>query len=125
MADIVKLILAYDYTQSSDIPRPNNEQSPFLPHLIGRLGDCFQSTESWERAIECYERALEVDDLAEDIYQHLMACYQKLDQYLKAIEVYRRLKAVLSSSLGTGPSPKTEAIYKALTGNIKIRDPNS
>jgi two-component SAPR family response regulator len=78
------------------------------------LGHYWEKTEQWEKAIECYQRGLEVDDLAEEFYQGLMNCYQHLGQKAKALSVYNRCKRILSSTLEIEPSPKTETIYKSL-----------
>ena len=81
---------------------------------VGRLGLYWQQAEQWEKAIECYQRGLEVDDLAEEFYQGLMDCYQHVGQKAKALSVYNRCKRILSSTLGIEPSSKTEVIYKSL-----------
>lgn len=82
--------------------------------LITRLGNYLQKKEQWEKAVEDYRKALEVDSLAEEFYQPLMICYKHLGQNAKAIEVYKRCKKVLTSVLGIEPSPKTETIYKSI-----------
>ncbi len=78
------------------------------------LGHCREKTERWEKAIQYYQRGIEVDDVAEDLYQHLMTCYQRLGRRNEALSVYSRLKRTLSAVLGVEPSPKTEAVYKSL-----------
>jgi len=88
--------------------------------LIIRFGDYLQKTEQWEKAVENYQRALEVDNLVEDFYQHLMICYRPLGQYAKAIEIYKRCRKMLTSVLGIEPSPKTKAIHKALTEKARV-----
>lgn len=92
--------------------------------LAIRFGGYLEQTRQWKKAVEHYQRSLEIDDLAEELYQHLMVCHQRLGQYVEAIEAYRRLKKTLSSALGTEPSPKTEEIYKTLIGSVKIQTPN-
>jgi two-component SAPR family response regulator len=88
--------------------------------LITRLGHYLQSVDQWEKAAESYQRALEVDNLAEEFYQHLMICYRQLGQNAKAIEVYKLCRKMLSSVLGIDPSPKTEAIHKTLVENTRV-----
>jgi len=88
--------------------------------LIEKLGHSLEQTNQWEKAIAHYQKALEVDNLAEEFYWRLMVCYQSLGETVKAIQVYRRLKNVLSSVLGIEPSPKTEALYRTLTEHVKV-----
>jgi LuxR family transcriptional regulator, maltose regulon positive regulatory protein len=88
--------------------------------LIEKLGHSLEQTNQWEKAIAHYQKALEVDNLAEEFYWRLMVCYQSLGETVKAIQVYRRLKNVLSYVLGIEPSPKNEALYRALTDHVKV-----
>ena len=88
--------------------------------LIIKLGDSLKNSEQWEKAVECYQRALEVDSLAEEFYQNLMICYRQLGQNAKAIEVYKRCRKMLSAILEIEPSPKTEAIYVTLIEKKKL-----
>lgn len=89
-------------------------RSKFLRHLI-------DVARQWERigrhgsAIQCYQKGLEVDDLAEIFYQRLMVCYQQLGRRSEALAVYRRCRATLSLILSIPPSPTTEAIHRRLT----------
>ncbi|MBI3569732.1 MAG: hypothetical protein HY082_01315 [Gammaproteobacteria bacterium] len=89
-------------------------RSKFLRHLI-------DVARHWERigrhgtAIQCYQKGLEIDDLAEIFYQRLMVCYQQLGRRSEALAVYRRCRATLSLILSISPSPATEAIHRRLT----------
>jgi len=91
-------------------------RSKFLGSVM-RLGNYWQQVEKWEKAVGCYQKGLEVDDLAEEFYQGLMTCYHRLGQQTKALSVYNRCKKVLSATLGINPSPKTEAIYRTIITN--------
>lgn len=92
----------------------------FLRFIL-RVGHHLEEALLWEKAAEIYDRGLETDDLAEELYQHLMICYEKLGQHGKAIELYQRLKKIFSMALGIEVSPKTEAIYKTLRGNLTAK----
>lgn len=83
--------------------------------LIIKSGDYWQKNQQWEKAVEYYQKALEVDDLAEEFYQHLMICHQHLGQNAEAIQAYRRCRDTLSAVLGIEPSPLTQKIYKETT----------
>ncbi len=69
--------------------------------------------------MECYQRGLEVDALAEEFYQRLMASYLSWGRRAEAIAVYRRCRKVLQSTLGLDPSPRTEEIFKVLKEKAK------
>ena len=89
--------------------------------LVIRVGDYLEEAGQWEKAVEYYERAVEVDDLAEELYQHLMTSYFKLGQWTEAIKTYNRCKKILLATLGIEPSPKTQALYRNLTGSVRIQ----
>jgi pentatricopeptide repeat protein len=111
--------LPTDDEQPWTVPYRDRLRTKFR-RLAVRLGDYLEEGGQWKKAVEYYEKALEADDLAEELYQHLMTCYFKLGQWTEAIKVYHRCKNALSSSLGIEPSPKTQAIYKNLTGNVQV-----
>jgi DNA-binding SARP family transcriptional activator len=94
-------------------------RNKFLP-CVEKLGHYWENSGQWEKAVECYQRGLEVDELIEGFYQHLMVSYQKLDQPTKALSVYNRCKKILSSTLGIEPSLKTQTLYKSLIANRRI-----
>jgi len=80
--------------------------------LVGRVGNYYEGAEQWEHAIECYQKALEVDDLQEEFYRRLMLAYQKIGRHTEALAMYERCRNILSSVLGIEPSPDTEAVRK-------------
>ena len=88
-------------------------RSKFLG-CVNRLGHHWEETGQWEKALECYQQGLDADDLAEEFYQNLMTCYQRLDREAEARSAYHRCRKILSSTLGIEPSKKTQAIYKSL-----------
>lgn len=81
---------------------------------VERLGQHWETSEEWEKAVEYYEQGLEADDLIEEFYQHLMICLQRLGQLTKALAVYKRCKKTIPAGLSVTLSPKTEAIYKSI-----------
>jgi pentatricopeptide repeat protein len=87
--------------------------------LIEKLGRSLEQEKQLGQAIVLYQKGLEVDNLAEELYRRLMACYGSLGEIVKAVQVYRQLKTALSSVLGVEPSPKTEALYRTLTSPAK------
>jgi LuxR family transcriptional regulator, maltose regulon positive regulatory protein len=85
---------------------------------VNRLGRYWQQVGQEMKAVECYQRGLDADDLAEEFYQGLMICHQRLNQEAEARAVYHRCRKILSSAIGVEPSPKTEAIYQSLMKNV-------
>lgn len=91
-------------------------RSRYLRHVIS-AGARWQQLGRWDHAIECYRKGLEVDDLAEQLYQNLMLCHRQLGQRSEALSVYRRCRFVLSVVLGITPSPATESLHQHLRTN--------
>ena len=90
--------------------------SKFLRQLSA-AGKYWESTKQWDAAIDFYRRALEADPLAEEFYQHLMACYDFRGRRAEALTTYQRCKNTLKSLLDIDPSPATEKLrQKILSG---------
>jgi DNA-binding SARP family transcriptional activator len=98
------------------VPFKENLRSKFL-RAVEKLGNLFERDEQCEKAIECYQRGLEADELGEGFYQRLMMCYGRSDRRAEALSVYHRCRKIMQSVLGVDPSDKTEAIYKRLMQN--------
>jgi len=80
---------------------------------VGRLGAHWMQAGEWEKARVCYQRGIDVDNLAEEFYQSLMNCYLAVGRKAEALAVYDRLGKIFSS-LGVEPSPKTLDLLKSL-----------
>jgi ATP/maltotriose-dependent transcriptional regulator MalT/DNA-binding SARP family transcriptional activator len=93
-------------------------RSKFLRCVV-KLGRHWQETKEWEKAAECYQRGLEVDERIEEFYLTLMLMYQRLGKRTEALSVYDRCRRALSSTLGVEPSPETEAIRNTLLAGKK------
>jgi two-component SAPR family response regulator len=88
-------------------------RSKFLKS-VNRLGDYWCQTKQWEKALECFQKGLEVDDLSEDFYQGVIICYQNLGLETNALFTYHRFEKRLKAVLGIEPSPKTKALRDEL-----------
>ena len=64
-------------------------RSKFLRSL-NQLGDYWCQTKQWGKALECFQKGLEVDDLAEEFCQGVMMCYQNLGLEANALTQYNR-----------------------------------
>jgi DNA-binding SARP family transcriptional activator len=57
-----------------------------------------------------------VDDLAEELYQRLIAGYQRLGRRADAAVTYERCRRRLADVLGVAPSAETERLGRSLRG---------
>ena len=85
-----------------------------LLRAVLALGRALEADARWEDAIALYRRALELDNLAEDLYRSLMVCYRELGRPSEGLQAYRRCKELLSVVLGLAPSPETESVRQSL-----------
>ncbi|HKC44669.1 MAG TPA: bacterial transcriptional activator domain-containing protein [Burkholderiales bacterium] len=85
-----------------------------LVRTVLALGRRLQAAGRGEDAIALYQRALELDNLAEDLYRQLMLCYRELGRPAEALRTYRRCRELLSVVLGLQPSAETEAVRISL-----------
>jgi len=77
-------------------------------------GAHWERLERWAEAARLYERGLEVDLLAEDLYRRLMRCHLAQGRPADAAGVYRRCRDTLAMQLGIPPSPATEALFQSI-----------
>ncbi len=85
-------------------------KSRFVLHVVA-MGNLWLQRGDHRRAIACYLRGLEVDDLAEELYQNLMECYLAAGLKGEAVDTYQRCRKCLAYQ-GIKPSARTTAIYK-------------
>ncbi|MGE5173267.1 MAG: AfsR/SARP family transcriptional regulator, partial [Betaproteobacteria bacterium] len=88
-------------------------RSKFL-RIITMTGSYLEAIQQCQKAVEYFQKGLEVDCLAEEFYQHLMVCYSQLGRKAEAMAVYNRCCDALSSALGANPSTATKTIYSSL-----------
>jgi len=94
---------------------------PFRERLSTRLMHCVLATARaleaqcrWDEAIGWYQRGLDADPLTESFYQGLMRCYLQSGRSTEGLSAYRRMRQLLSVSLGIAPSSASQALYQAL-----------
>ncbi|MCW9098517.1 MAG: BTAD domain-containing putative transcriptional regulator [Ignavibacteriaceae bacterium] len=88
-------------------------RSKFL-RCIENLGNYLEEEGELNKAVDCFQKAIEVEDVAEVFYQRLMNCLKQLGRRTDALSVYQRCEKTLSASLGLEPSPETKAIKESL-----------
>ena len=81
---------------------------------LSDAGRYHERCEHWLEAIALYERGIEVDTIAEDLYRRLMRCHLARGQPAEAARVYRRCREMLSVQLGIAPAAETEALFQSI-----------
>jgi LuxR family maltose regulon positive regulatory protein len=78
------------------------------------LGAHFIENNRFKDAIDWYHNGLAADDLAEEFYQGIMRCYQRMCRPAEALAVYQRMRQMLSIKVGVNPSPTSQALAQKL-----------
>lgn len=88
--------------------------------LVLNHGALLEKHGKYQEAINCYHRALEVEPLAEEIYQGVMQCHLTRGEYAKTVEAFQRCQKTLSVFLGVRPSIKTEGFAARARANASM-----
>ncbi len=93
-----------------------------LMRLIISMGRHHEQLGHWERAIDCFERGLAIDQLAEVVYRHVMNCCRAAGDHAGVVRTYQRCRSELRKGLGIDPSKETTAIYRAVSDQLRLND---
>jgi LuxR family maltose regulon positive regulatory protein len=88
-------------------------------HCMIELGRFWERHGLPARAILCYQKGIEVDDLIETFYQRLMVCLDQTGRQPEAIATFRQCRHVLSVVLGLTPMRETTDIYATILSNYQ------
>jgi DNA-binding SARP family transcriptional activator len=105
--------MAGDAHQPWAIAQAESLRNRFL-RIVTAYSRHIESKDRCGEAVELYRKLIEIDPVAEDLYQGLMNCFLNLGRQAEGIKVYRSCSRVLDEVLGTGPSAKTEEICRQL-----------
>jgi two-component SAPR family response regulator len=83
-------------------------------HAMLALGNFWEQQGLPTKAIVCYQKGIEVDDLVETFYQRLILCLDRVGRQPEAIASYRQCVHVLRVVLGLQPTEETQAIYHSV-----------
>lgn len=83
-------------------------------HSLLDVGHYWETHGQLHKAIACYRKGIEVDDLIETFYQRLMHCLLETGREPEAIATYRQCRHVLSVILGLQPTEQTTRLYQTL-----------
>lgn len=88
-------------------------------HSMLELGRFWEKQQQPARAVLCYRKGIEVDDLLETFYQRLMVCLDLSGRQPEAIAVYRQCRHILSVTMGLQPTGQTTEIYTSILAGCK------
>lgn len=80
---------------------------------IENLGMYLEHAKTFKKAIDYYQKGLEVDELSEVYYQRIIVCYLQMGRRAEALSTYNKCKKRLSV-YAIEPSPETEALYRKI-----------
>ncbi len=78
------------------------------------LGKTLEDGAAKTTALQLYLRALDLDNLAEDIYRRVIDLYIRAGDSVSALNTYRRCRQILSIVLGIRPSLDIEAMVRLI-----------
>jgi ATP/maltotriose-dependent transcriptional regulator MalT/DNA-binding SARP family transcriptional activator len=105
--------LAGDTDHAWHVPLRNRLSGRFARFVL-RLGELWESDARLSSAAELYQRAIEIDPLAETFYRRRMVCLHAQGQRAEAIGVFRQCRQTLAIVLGVTPTSETDAVYRSL-----------
>jgi LuxR family maltose regulon positive regulatory protein len=97
------------------VPKREELLGMYLEALIG-VGQCHEARRELEGAISWYRRALEVDELREDVHRRIMHCYAEAGRRSEALAQYDRCREILRRELDIEPSVETKRLYERTAG---------
>lgn len=120
-ADLKKSLLLYQglfLSQDTDllwtIPLRERLNGKFL-HYYSRYGQHLEQTGQWQDAISWYYRGLDVDPSSEIFYQHLIICYEHLNQQAEAQAALRRYQKIAASLRSSGADAENSPLLLQIT----------
>ena len=105
--------LGEDGEQPWALPMRERLREKVLRH-VRNAARSYERAGAWSEAATVYQRGLELDNLAEDLYRGLMICHRELGHRAEPLRVYRRCRELLSVVLSIQPSAQTQAVYRSL-----------
>ena len=77
---------------------------------VGEIGNSLRDPVCWGPQVDLYQRALELEPLAEEIHRALIVSLIAQGRAAEALAAYQRCKETLARLLQTAPSPVTQAL---------------
>jgi DNA-binding SARP family transcriptional activator len=92
-----------------------------LTSRLEKLGDSHIAAGSHAQALECFDRALEMDPFRESSYRGLMRVRAAQGERAELLATYDRCRKMLSAHFGCRPAAETEALLRAPGQSATLR----
>lgn len=86
---------------------------------LKQLAEYWEQQKTWKKALEIYQKCMEIENCSEELFQRQMICYQKLGCRAEVVTTFNRCQTELSIKLGIQPSYQTKAILDTVLKNGK------
>jgi ATP/maltotriose-dependent transcriptional regulator MalT/DNA-binding SARP family transcriptional activator len=99
------------------VPKREQVRNQYVEALI-ESARCREARGAVEEAVAWYRRALEEDDLREDVHRCIMRVYAEAGRRSEALAQYRGCREILDRELGVEPSQETQELYEEIAGRM-------
>jgi LuxR family maltose regulon positive regulatory protein len=101
------------------VPRREELREEYVEALVG-VGRCHEARRDFDGAVAWYRRALEVDELREDVHRRTMSCLAAAERRSEAVAQFHRCRQLLESELQLEPSQETRELYERIAAGLDI-----
>lgn len=82
--------------------------------IVERYGAFLEQENDFSAAIDCYQKAIEIEPLIEVFYQNLIKIYLQLGRQSEALAMYHYCNQLFLTHLGIKPSSTLESLYQKI-----------
>jgi ATP/maltotriose-dependent transcriptional regulator MalT/DNA-binding SARP family transcriptional activator len=99
------------------VPKREQVRNQYIEALI-ESARCREARGAVDEAVAWYRRALEEDELREDVHRRIMRVYAEAGRRSAALAQYRDCRKTLKQELGVEPSRETQRLYEEVAGRM-------
>jgi LuxR family maltose regulon positive regulatory protein len=96
------------------VPKRETLRGMYIEALVG-MGRCHEARRDFLGAVTWHRKALEADDLREDVHQRVIRCYFDAGQRSAAVKQYQYLRDLLDRELGVQPSDELQELLREIS----------
>jgi two-component SAPR family response regulator len=99
------------------VPKREQVRNQYIEALI-ESARCREARGAVDEAVAWYRRALQEDELREDVHRRIMRLYAEAGRRSAALAQYRDCRETLDQELGVEPSEETQELYEEVAGRM-------